>query len=324
LIFYRRTPRAAIKSFARLCVMLIPLVVYTAINIWYFGTPLPVSSLAKQLVDPSFRFNSGMIPHLLFDRDGMGALLLMPVAVVGLLGIWRRKPFAQQMGLVVLMLYPIVFYTLFGFTSDWIVFRWYFYPLPVLFLVSSSVLARRFIPSLNWIRNGVYITTSIGIIFFGIWNFYRQTIRFVPEANSVFQHAALLQPFVASHPGLYAMGDRAGLTAFMCNMPVVQLEGLSSGLPMIDSIRKQTDLLALLHDHGVRYLIESRDSALSQNEGNFTISTPQACVAGQHSLAMHTILSQRPIFHVATSSVWGWDTSQDRLGEVNTYVFELH
>ncbi len=225
------------------------------------------------------------------------------------------------------MLYPIVFYTLFGFTSDWIVFRWYFYPLPVLFLVSTSVLARRFIPSLNWIRNGVYITTSIGIIFFGIWNFYRQTIRFVPEANSVFQHAALLQPFVASHPGLYAMGDRAGLTAFMCNMPVVQLEGLSSGLPMIDSIRKQTDLLALLHHHGVRYLIESRDSALSQNEGNFTIFTPQArrswstqpcdaCLATGRNGQFFTLRHRK--------RVGGWIPRKTVLGEVNTYVFELH
>lgn len=226
--------------------------------------------------------------------------------------------------MIVLLCYPIAFYTLFGVTSDWILFRWYFYPLPILFIFCASLLAKQVTAIPNTMRSGAYLIVSIGVVVFGFWNFYRQTVRFSPEPNSVFQHAALLQPFVASHPGLYAMGDRAGLTAFMCNMPVIQLEGLSSGLPMIDSIRAQADLLAVLHRYGVKYLIESRDSTIKQQDGNFTIATPQACVAGQHSLAMHGTLSQRPIFHVATSSVWGWDTSQNRLGEVNTYVFELH
>jgi hypothetical protein len=324
LMLYRKSFPSAVRSFARLSMMLIPIVTYVAMNVWYFGTPLPVSSLAKQLVDPSFRFNQGIIPHLLFERDGMGALLLLPVALVLVLRTWRQKPFSERMGIAILLWYPIVFLTLFGLTSDWIVFRWYFYPLPILFIFCASLLANRITFLSDKIGRGVYVVVSIGIVAFGVWNFYRQTIRFSPEPNSVFQHAALLQPFVASHPGLYAMGDRAGLTAFMCNMPVIQLEGLSSGLSMIDSIRKQADLLALLHHYGVKYLIESRDSTVRENGGNFMIASPQVCVAGQHSLAMHATLSQRPVFHIATSSVWGWDTSQDRLGEVNTYVFELH
>ena len=324
VISRRKTQASVIDSFARVTFVLTPIFLLVYVNVIYLGTPFPVSSLAKQLVDGGFHFNRRLLGHLLFDRDGMGALLLLPGACFLLYRAWRTTQSSHRFGLMTTIVYPIVFYGLYGATSDWFCFRWYFYPLPALFVVASCMLAKRYVAQRDHRAEIVYLLTSAGILLFGASDFYRHTAGFTPEPNSVFKHATLLQKFVASHPGLYAMGDRAGLTAFICNVPMLQLEGISSDLHMIENIRTQSDLLPILKVHGVRYLIESGQSSMQSTNGCYTIFSPHESMAGGHSLAMHTQLRQRPIFHVATSRAWGWDTSQDRIGEVNTNVFEIH
>ena len=104
------------------------------------------------------------------------------------------------------------------------------------------------------------IATALFSIFFSYKTFVGDTLQFSPEPNSVYAHALKLQAFTNQHPGRYAMGGRAGLTANIINKPVLQLEGLIADQRLVDSIKKHADLDAVLRSYGIHYLIESANA----------------------------------------------------------------
>ncbi len=73
---------------------------------------------------------------------------------------------------------------------------------------------------------------------------------------NIYIHALGIKPFTDSHPGRYAMGDRAGLTAFITGRPFLQ-RGLAADQAMVDSIVASADLLNVLKKYGVRYYVVS-------------------------------------------------------------------
>ena len=57
-----------------------------------------------------------------------------------------------------------------------------------------------------------------------------------PQMTQVYEDALELQAFAAAHPGLYAMGDRAGFTEFFMGQPLIQTEGLMMDFPFLGKI----------------------------------------------------------------------------------------
>ena len=61
--------------------------------------------------------------------------------------------------------------------------------------------------------------------------------------------------FANAHPGIYGMGDRAGIPAYLYSGPMVQLEGLVMDKTLLNDIRVQRPLPEVLRDYHVRYYV---------------------------------------------------------------------
>jgi hypothetical protein len=64
-----------------------------------------------------------------------------------------------------------------------------------------------------------------------------------------------VQQFAATHPGIYAMGDRSGQVAYLLPDPMIQLEGLMMDRSYLDYLRHQTPLKSVLAAYHARYYI---------------------------------------------------------------------
>ncbi|HZK76652.1 MAG TPA: hypothetical protein VFD13_07065, partial [Candidatus Kapabacteria bacterium] len=92
---------------------------------------------------------------------------------------------------------------------------------------------------------------------------------------NIYIHALGIKSFTDSHPGRYAMGDRAGLTAFLTGQPILQMEGLAADQPLVDSIAARADLLAVLKKYGVRYYIVSYPlNEFHERDGHWDLLEP--------------------------------------------------
>jgi hypothetical protein len=153
------------------------------------------------------------------------------------------------------------------------------------------------------------------MILFGTYFFLRDTVLFQPDPHSVYAHAKKIQPFIATHPGIYAMGDRAGLTAYLIGQPVIQLEGLACDHTMVKFMKERTDLQDVLRHYSAQYLIESTDNiGLDTANGCFTIEEPHKEQAGELAPKMRTTLCRNPEAII--------ETRANGYG-VKTYIFEL-
>jgi hypothetical protein len=71
----------------------------------------------------------------------------------------------------------------------------------------------------------------------------------------MYQTAIFVKQFSATHPGIYAMGDRAGMVSYLLPYPLVQTEGLVMDRDFLDLIKRRTPLREVLDKYGVRYYI---------------------------------------------------------------------
>ena len=110
--------------------------------------------------------------------------------------------------------------------------------------------------------------------------------------GSVFEleRAVGLQQFAATHPGRFAMGDDAGMAAYLMKVPVLQLEGLVADKPFVERIRREQPLLQALDDLGVDYYVTVRPRV---NGDCYDVREPED--AGAHSPVMKAHLCIQPI-----------------------------
>ncbi len=112
-----------------------------------------------------------------------------------------------------------------------------------------------------------------------------------------------MQSFVNQHPGRYAMGDRAGLTAYILGLPIVQLEGLIGDHQVIAFINDQRDLQSVLHHYDVDYLIVSRSTPFVKSKGGYEVQIPDADQAGPRSKKLKTAFLLAPLYVDSTTKL---------------------
>jgi hypothetical protein len=123
-----------------------------------------------------------------------------------------------------------------------------------------------------------------------------------PGQLDFYQTAIEVREFAVTHPGIYAMGDRAGMIAYLLPYPLVQTEGLVMDRAFLEHIRRQDDLAQTLALYHVRYYIGSSwESAPSYRNGCYYAVEPVE--AGAESPHMQGKLCQDPLLRVKHNGV---------------------
>jgi hypothetical protein len=226
-----------VRVAAVLSVFVVPTVIaYLAINQRLFGTPIPVSGLAKLIGGSSFS-NWGIF-GMFFDRWKSFAVLvaiLLPLELVTRAFVGRPAPvFYRSLAIVAAaMLLQAIYYAVF---SAWNLWPWYAY----LGAISSALVVARIVYLCSLLarveRARVIGITALTVI--GAWAAGRgwsltsdslpRRIAAAPTSYNQMSLDMLDSFFKPEDPTLIAMGDRAGGLAFWGRgkVAVVQTEGL--------------------------------------------------------------------------------------------------
>jgi hypothetical protein len=106
----------------------------------------------------------------------------------------------------------------------------------------------------------------------------------------VYLVSADIARFSQAHPGVYAMGDAAGMPGYLSAQPLVQLEGLVMDRHFLEQIRGERNLREVLKDYGVRYYVTI---AASPQNGCYVSDEPAH--AGPDSPRMHGTFCTAPV-----------------------------
>jgi hypothetical protein len=267
------------------------------VNLCIFHTLLPVSGTAKQL-----RFHhlpSLAAIHSLHYLLGIQGFVLLEPAVLTiwaliLLATRRRGTDRGAQGLLwAALTFPVVHLATIVTLSDWRIWPWYLYP-----WLEASVVAGCVIFSQRG-RNRPGSLPQAGVISFAValacLVAYAAVIPLCtnPQMNPIYMAGTDISHFAQSHPGVYAMGDRAGAVGYQLNAPMIQLEGLMMDKDFLRNIRAQRDLQDVLKQYHVRYYIWTSTSSGPDADGCFLVNEPVQ--AGPDSPTMRSRICQAPV-----------------------------
>jgi hypothetical protein len=242
-----------------------PLVLYAVINAAVFGTVMPVSGEAKQLA-PLPVFSDTVLRHLALElrialaegrfsvylTQGLAPALVTLAALAAHRRLRPQHPYWAATHLA-LLVFPFALLALQALVSDWILWPWYLYAfLPALITVPAA-LARagmRGGGSEGMPRSAILAIAALVGVAVAKTTPAQQRLEY-GMADASLRVAA----FAERHDGRLAMGDRAGRVGFLVPHRVLQLEGLVGSRDFLESIRAQSDLVAVLRERGVRYYV---------------------------------------------------------------------
>ena len=305
-----------IRSLAYLFLGSLPLLLYLAYNYTQFGAFMPVSGQAKGLHTTSFFISEtainryidyGILHHW---KDILQCLIIicaMPF-VLRRLVIEKR---AFDFVLFSVVLFPFLYFPYTAMRSDWPLWPWYFYP----FVLSSSICfailvfvsceyveshfsAPHMVHTIPRIHTCAYMTFLSLYCVLAIWKGIHWKEN-PPVKNSLLCAAVKIKAFAAQHPGVYAMGDRAGIVGYLLNNPVIQLEGLACDTTMVKNISSQKNLLTVLDEYKVNYYIATinPDTPINnpwKNENGWHFTEPQQ--GGTHTPKMKAVYKGEPVY----------------------------
>lgn len=292
----------------------LPVALYLALNNVWFHTLMPVSGQAKQMRfhrSPSWMIFSTHVftpPERLFLV--FPCLLVTIASLIILLSSpqWRARLRGRVPCLLALLLFPFLFITALSVLTDWPMWSWYAYPLvasgmgsAVVLLAADSSFAGRAVRALRW------PALALLVLIWGTFavSRWRNATRPDKVGYSIYLAAVDIARFDRTHPGVYAMGDRAGTPGYLLHEPLIQLEGLVMDKAFLDNIRKQRSLAEVLHEYGVRYYI-----ATNPVQSNGCWLTAEPLLAGADAPHMRGRFCMQPV-------------AEFLHGNYNTVIFDL-
>jgi hypothetical protein len=253
---------AWLRTAFRLAAGLLPCLAYAGFNLAEFGTALPISSTAKALAPGLFVNRQALFYALatgIFDPMEIAVLrvpawISLALALTGTIR-WRSDRAPARLATLICG-FPVLYYGILAIRSDWVLWSWYLYPVVIAapFGIAAAIgFLTRLAPRARFLR-AAWFGLVLGAVPAGI-DLAAHLLHTTPAANQMYQTAAAARPFLAAHPGYYAMGDRAGVTALVMTSPVLQLEGIVGDRQVLRDIASRTDLLAFLRKHRADYYI---------------------------------------------------------------------
>lgn len=252
-IFAQGAHRQALSwsKVASFAVTFFPLILlYLGINHHYFHRFTPISAAAKQA-----RVGFGLSFAAIRDSFSSGAKLMVVLALcgIGLLPrLWRRLSPQLRVVSTSMLLFPFVQLGINLLVSDWMLFPWYRYSLifsTTAFLMLVGIISTDRVP-FRWQRplgRTVLLAAAGGMLL----------VRYLPDhmMSDIADAAYFIQNFARTHPGRYAMGDRAGMVGYIDGVPTVQMEGLVMDDKFLSYIRQQGDIGDVLKQYHIDYYI---------------------------------------------------------------------
>ncbi|HSP18742.1 MAG TPA: hypothetical protein VLQ79_04460 [Myxococcaceae bacterium] len=332
LWFARPPRRTLVPALLAFCAAGAAVPLYAAWNLVLFGSVLPVSGQAKQLVvvpGLNLSYLKIVARHTVF---GPTAGITLVCGVAALLVLWRRRARGGEglradalFAAAVILGFTALFYGL-NALSGWTYFGWYAYPLGAA-LVASYVLigtaVTQWIPA-AW-RPGAAATvvalSTVLALAAGIRAFAIRGPLWKVEDNGLLAMSVELADRMRDRTGVFAMGAIGGFATYLLQKPVVQLEGLVADRAMVEHVRQQRELGAVLREYRVDYLIVSLHRAvLEQEDGCYRIMQPNAEWSGERVARMGGHLCTEPVAHFWTRlPVRPWSS----FSTLETYVFDV-
>lgn len=234
-------------------------ITYAAFNYAVFGTPVPVSGLAKSI--GNVRGENWLVGF-------QGIAAAFPVLAIMILARYRSSSLSSLKHLeplfasVFALGCSLAYYSVF---SGWILWSWYFWPLALIFYFSLLEFDGS---ELGLVRTGRKLLVPLVVLIgmFGLWPSFHSPIlaAFGTQPARISWGAANIAMVdrIANAPlksATFAMGDRAGSLGFLLpdRFDFVQTEGLVANLEYTKALRSGTaeDFLARVP---VDYLIIDR------------------------------------------------------------------
>lgn len=301
------------RSINAVCALtgLFPVVLYAISNKYFFGTFATVSALAK-------RMKHGLAPDYsvigsLFSPFGPGVLVFVVAGlVITVLGICcyplvGKQSLSNNQRLIIsgTLVFPLPYYLLLSMTSQWRLFTWYDYPL--IFSCTGTFLVIGIL-----LKNSLIFTSKLGkllatIVTVVFYLAYLAGLKRPPQMRGFYADAVDIRNFAKTHPGRYAMGDRAGIVGYLLPNSLIQLEGLVMDKSYLENIRQERNLITVLRAYGIRYYITTDN--ITQSDGCFLAVEPAR--AGEDSAKMYGSLCSSPVAKFANN------------GETTTDIFDL-
>lgn len=277
-----RSSAIPLRSLTLLALCCLPLLAYLLSNLLCFHTLLPISGMAKQLkplLPPSLSTVHSLI--LPFDRTKAAFVYPALLAITAGLRTFRRSakrlPTLHRNLLIALFAVPLLHLSSLSLLSDWTVWPWYFYSLTYAVLASTVLLLvpfRDLAPATPRWRSA----TAALLLLIGGYAIFLSAYSLFKKPSKTSQLAVFVASFSRQHPGLYAMGDDAGSTAFRSGQPFLQLEGLMMDRPYIDVLRQRTPLAEVLRRYHADFYV-----ALQIERTGPCFLTHEPAQAGSHS-----------------------------------------
>ena len=327
-VFVRPPAATFVRALLAFCAAGFLLGAYLTANLIVFGSPLPVSALAKRLVVQygfSLAYARDVALHTIYGRS-MGAVL--PLGLLAVFGLVWYVPANRRQGLFAGALALIYAFVFFGFNalSGWIFFGWYAFPFVPATIAALVFIYRRWAPRVSTraqVAAVIFLTAlppALALRYF-IQHGPRGSIR----DNTLLAMSFDLADRLRNRQGLFAMGAIAGMTRHVMDKPVLQIEGIVADRRMVEHVRRQDPLADVLAEYQADYLIVSLAGVPAErHDGCFLVTQPHAEWAGFRTAKMRGEICSEPIVHFFTergSSPWSnfpttetfvWDLRQSR------------
>lgn len=242
--------RLGMAHLAGLAVELLPILVYLLINKIDFGVWMPVSGMAKQLkLSHGFTASAPSALSAVRGWDSVQwfhiglicvALLLLPL-------LRNRLTPVERVIAVSTLTFPFLYLAVLCWLSDWRLWGWYFYSLRPALCVGVLLLFR--FPLVQSTAQRPTVFAALALL-----TLYRiHGLEWYVQSPTMVDAAIEVQHFAATHPGVYAMGDRAGTVGYLLPAPLVQTEGLVMDAQFLKLVAAQTPLLQALARYKTTY-----------------------------------------------------------------------
>jgi hypothetical protein len=326
VLVVRPPVKLLVRQLLAFCCGGILLALYALANFVFFGTPLPVSALAKRLIiAPGFSLAYGWNAAFGSYFGPTAGVVLAFGSVATAYLAWRRRemgPPSAPFVAAVTLLFTFVFFLL-NAQSGWIYFGWYAYPF-------AAALIPALVALCQWLKHArvpaALLHAVVGALVVAaplesLRYYVEHGPRWSISDNALLAMSYNLERHVRQYDGRFGMGAIAGVAQFVLRKPVVQLEGIIADRRMVRHIQHQDDLAAVLREYGVDYLVVSMvGRSIPMTDGCYLVTEPELTWAGSRTAKMSGLLCTAPTEHFFTE---GGTNPWSQFGRVETFVWDV-